>query len=84
MIALGGMIQSSGQTASSSYIIYRTDTGTICLTFQQFDFYAEALIERNGLCIDTMLMGKQILSKSNEIKYLNDVVNLDSLMIQSQ
>lgn len=84
MIALGGMIQSSGQTALNSHIIYRTDTGTICLTFQQFDFYAQSLIERNGLCIDTMIMGKQLISKSNEIHHLNEQLNLNSIMIQNQ
>lgn len=44
--ALGGTIRLCGQP----------DSGKLCLTYPEFDYYANALVERNGLAVDTAIL----------------------------
>ena len=45
------------------------DSNKICLTYPQFDFYADALVERNGLRSDTAILNKQIIEQDKIINY---------------
>lgn len=58
LLVIGGTIQSFGQTDSSK----------ICLTNPEFDFYAQSVIEREGLRGDTAILLK-------EIYYLNGIID---------
>lgn len=41
------------------------DSGRLCLTYPEFDFYANALVERNGLAVDTAILNA--LARANAI-----------------
>lgn len=41
------------------------ESGKICLTFNEFKYYAGVLIERNGLISDTANLNAQILAADN-------------------
>lgn len=67
----------------------QTDSSKICLTYQQFDFYAKSVVERNHLSNDTLIMGKQINEYKNSIrvsdlysKNLNKTISLKDSIIR--
>lgn len=62
--ALAGTIQSYGQL----------DTGKLCLTYHEFDFYANALVERNGLAVDTAYLNSLVREGKKHVKQLEGQV----------
>lgn len=54
----------------------QTDSNNVCLTPPQFDFYAQSVIEREGLRGDTAILLK-------EIYYLNDIISYKDNQINS-
>jgi hypothetical protein len=52
------------------------------MTYPQFDFYAQAVIERNGLRYDTLIMGQQMSLYNNVIRYKDGQLdNMNKILI---
>lgn len=43
------------------------DSGKLCLTYPEFDFYANTLVERNGLAVDTAILHALVRTKNIHI-----------------
>jgi hypothetical protein len=46
----------------------QTDTGKVCLTYSEFDFYAEKLVRAEGLARDTAIL-HNIIQKQDSVRY---------------
>lgn len=53
----------------------QTDSNNVCLTPPQFDFYAQAVVEREALKQDTALWSLEALYLSDIISYKDNQIN---------
>lgn len=53
------------------------DSSRICLTYPQFDFYAQTLVEKEGLMVDTMILSRQIKLQDKTINNLDRQLSID-------
>jgi len=53
------------------------------MTCDEFDFYAQSVVEREGLVIDTLLMGLQIYEYNDVVRYKDGQIgNLENISHQ--
>lgn len=74
LLGIGGMIRCSGQSDSSE----------ICLTGKQFDFYAQAHVERQGLRTDTALLAEEVRDDDRIISILTKNLEDSELLYTNQ
>lgn len=84
MLALLGTILCFGQTASvDSAQAVSPDSGKVCLTYPEFDFYAAEHVSAQGLRTDTSILNRVVLNQRNQIRNGNKEVQLAYEVIDS-
>jgi hypothetical protein len=59
----------------------QTDSNKVCLTFPQFDFYAQNVVENKGLKIDTAIMAYQIIALDQVVQYkTSQLINMNKIV----
>lgn len=62
----------------------QTDSNEICLSGRQFDFYAQAVVEREGLRTDTMLLSEAVRDDDRIIFTLSKNIEDSELLYNNQ